>query len=101
MMRIRIAKQARTDLDEIWLYVAQESGSMDAATRLISAITDRFALFARFPFIGKSLQDSPRPDVRTFPVNNYVIFYSTRAGEVRILRIIHSRRDAFSVFAVE
>jgi plasmid stabilization system protein ParE len=100
-MRLRIARQARTDLDQIWLYTAQESGSTDAATRLVSAITEQFALFARFPFIGRSLENSRRPNVRTFPVHNHLIFYSTRPGEVRILRVIHSSRDAFAVFAGE
>jgi toxin ParE1/3/4 len=100
-MRVRISPQARTDLDSIWLYTARESGSIDTATRIISAITDRFALFAKFPFIGRSLEDNLRPNVRTFPVRQYLIFYSTRPGEVRILRVIHSARDAFAVFADE
>jgi hypothetical protein len=38
-MAHRVAPQAGTDLDDIWLYVARESGSMDVATRLIDAIT--------------------------------------------------------------
>ena len=41
-----VAPQAETDLDDIWLYVARESGSMDVATRLIDAITGRFLLLA-------------------------------------------------------
>ena len=98
-MRIRIAQQARSDLDAIWLYIAQESGSTDAATRVVSTITDKFALFARFPFIGKSLESHARPHVRSFSADRYMIFYSTRADEIRILRIIHASRDAQSVFS--
>ena len=33
-MAHRVAPQAETDLDGIWLYVAKESGRMDVATRL-------------------------------------------------------------------
>ena len=100
-MRIRLAPQARTDLDEIWLYIAQETGSDVHATRMIGAISDRFALLARFPFVGKSLEPAQRPNIRSFPVNKYVIFYSTRPGEIRILRVIHASRDAWAVFQDE
>jgi toxin ParE1/3/4 len=100
-MRIRIAPQARADLDSIWLYIARESGNADIATRAIDAITSKFGLFARFPHIGKSLESDLRPTIRTFPVNNYVVFYSVKPAEIRILRIIHASRDAYSVFAEE
>jgi len=100
-MRIRLAPQAKADLDAIWLYFARESGSSDFATRTIGSIADKFGLFARFPCIGKSLEPDLRPNIRTFPVNNYVIFYSVRPAEIRILRIIHSSRDAQAVFAAE
>ncbi len=100
-MRIRLAPQARLDLDAIWLYIARESGSEDAATRAISSITDEFGLFAKFPHIGRSLESELRPSIRTFPVNSYVIFYSVRPEEIRILRILHARRDAQAIFAEE
>lgn len=100
-MRIRLAQQARTDLDAIWLYIAQEGGSIDAATRVVKSITEKFALFARFPFIGKSLESHGRPHVRTFTADRYLIFYSAKPDEIRILRVIHANRDALSVFAGE
>lgn len=100
-MRIRLAPQARTDLDAIWLYVACESGSQESATRSIVAITSKFALFASFPYIGKSLESELRPQVRTFPVGNHLIFYSVKTSEIRILRIIHSSRDAYAIFMEE
>jgi toxin ParE1/3/4 len=99
-MRIRLSPQARADLDDVWFYFARESGSEERATR-IGAITDKFALFARFPFIGKSFESAKRPNIRSFPVGNYVIFYSTRSDEIRILRIIHASRDAWAVFTQE
>jgi plasmid stabilization system protein ParE len=100
-MRIRLAPQARADLDSIWLYVARESGSHAIATRTIGSVTDKFGLFAKFPYIGKNLEADLRPNVRAFPVNNYVIFYSVKPEEIRILRIIHASRDAQVVFAEE
>lgn len=100
-MRIRLAPQARADLDSIWLYIAGESGSAHIATRTVGSIAEKFGLFARFPHIGKSLESDLRPNARTFPVNNYVIFYSVKSAEIRILRILHARRDAQALFAAE
>lgn len=100
-MRLHISKRAQQEADEIWLHIANTSGSPDSATHLISAISECFALLAKYPYIGKSLNDRERPNVRTFPVKDYLIFYSVQSGTVRILRIIHSSRDAFAVFAGE
>jgi len=73
-MRIRMAPEARADLDAIWLYIARESGSLKSATKTVNSITDKFGLFARFPQIGKSLDSELRPNVRTFPIGNFAIF---------------------------
>ena len=43
------ARKADADLDDIWLYVATESGSMDVANRLIDSITDQFLLLPVTP----------------------------------------------------
>jgi plasmid stabilization system protein ParE len=43
----RLASEAEADLDEIWLYTAKESGSVEIADRLIDSITERFLLLAR------------------------------------------------------
>jgi plasmid stabilization system protein ParE len=51
-MAHRVAPSAETDLDDIWLYVAKESGSMDVATRLIDSISDGFFFLATFPYGG-------------------------------------------------
>jgi|ERR1035441_2135658 plasmid stabilization system protein ParE len=98
-MRIRLAPQARTDLDAIWLFVARESGNQSLATRTIRIINDKFKLFAKFPYIGK--MSDLRPNVQTFPDSNYVIFYSVNPTEIRILRIIHASRDVQAIFAGE
>lgn len=48
-MAHRIAPRAESDLDDIWLYVAKASGSIEIANRLIDTITDRFFVLGRFP----------------------------------------------------
>jgi plasmid stabilization system protein ParE len=48
----RRTPQVDSDLDDIWYYVATQSGSMEIADRFIDSITDRFFLLARHPNIG-------------------------------------------------
>jgi plasmid stabilization system protein ParE len=100
-MRIRLAPQAQTDLDEIWLYVAGKSASPEIATRHIDSIVRGFGLLTKFPFIGRSLETSNRPNVRTLVIRKYIVFYRPANSEIRILRIIHAARDAYAVFAEE
>ncbi|MGC9223640.1 MAG: type II toxin-antitoxin system RelE/ParE family toxin [Terracidiphilus sp.] len=100
-MRIRLAPQARTDLDEIWLYVARKSGNTETATRHIESIARGFGLLVKFPLIGRSLEARKNPNVRTLTVRKYIVFYRPADGEIRILRIIHAARDAYAVFAGE
>jgi plasmid stabilization system protein ParE len=73
-MRIRLAPQARSDLDEIWLYVACGSGSPLIATRHIESIVRRFQLLANFPFIGRSLEATGRSNIRSLAAGNYLVF---------------------------
>jgi toxin ParE1/3/4 len=100
-MRLRVAPQANGDLDEIWLYLARESGSPAIATRVVNAITDAFGLLAKFPLMGRSREPDLGGNRRSFPVNNDVIFYRAKSGQVQILRVLHGSRDIQSVFASE
>jgi len=52
-MAYRLSPLAEQDLEEIWLYVAEES-SLATADRLIDAIVDRFALLVEQPAMGRS-----------------------------------------------
>jgi len=52
-----VAPRAETDLDDIWLYLARESGSIEIANRYIDTIIDRFFTLAQFRYIGRSRED--------------------------------------------
>ena len=45
----RVAPEAEAELDDIWHYFANQSGSIEIAGRVIDSITDRFFLLARHP----------------------------------------------------
>jgi toxin ParE1/3/4 len=100
-MRLRVAPQADGDLDEIWLYLARESGNPAIATRVVNAITDAFGLLSKFPHMGRSRESDLGGNRRSFPVNNYVIFYRVKSGQIQILRVLHGSRDIQAVFASE
>jgi toxin ParE1/3/4 len=92
------APRAELDLDDIWLYVAKESGSIEIANRLIDKITDRFFLLARFPFMGRSRDEDFGAGSRSFTVGDYIIVYTVEGEDVFILRVVPGRRDLDLLF---
>lgn len=97
-MAHRLAPRARADLDEIWQYLARESRSEAIADRQIDAITERFYLLATHPHIGRARDDDLGQGRRSFPVGQYVIVYRIAGADVRILRVVHGRRDLSAFF---
>ncbi len=92
MPRHRLAPEAEAELDEIWLYVARESGSFEIADHVIDNITERFWLLTRRPHIGRT-RDDLRPGLLSFPAGNYVIIYRMEGSNVFILHVMHGSRD--------
>ncbi len=92
-MAHRLAPEVEAELDQIWYYVARESGSIDVADRLIDSITRRFLLLAGHPYLGRRRDDDLRPGLRSFPVGEYVIIYRIEEADVLILHVLHGRRD--------
>ncbi len=92
-MAHRLSPEAESDLDAAWHYTATESGSSDAADRLIEAITNRFLLLQTHPQIGRRRDEELRPGIRTFPVGNYLIVYRLDGDDVLILRVLRGSRN--------
>jgi toxin ParE1/3/4 len=97
-MAHRLAPHADRDLDDIWLYVAQESGSIEIANRLIDTITDRFFFLAGFPHRGRSREEDFGPGYRSLAIGDYVIVYCVDGEDALILRVVHGRRDLEALF---
>jgi toxin ParE1/3/4 len=96
-MAHQLSPKAEADLDDIWLYVANESGSFDIATRLIDSITNQFFLLARHPYLGRTRDDEFGAGARSLAIGDYVIVYCVENGDVLILRVVHGRRDLESL----
>jgi toxin ParE1/3/4 len=56
-MAYRLAPQALADLDNIWDYIAEESGHTVAADGVVDAIIKRFHLLNQYPRMGRARDD--------------------------------------------
>jgi toxin ParE1/3/4 len=92
-MAHRLAPQAEAELDDIWYYIAKESGSVEIADRLIDSITERFYLLTQYPHIGRERDADLRPGLRSFAVGQYVIVYRVDENDVLILHIFRGSRN--------
>lgn len=92
-----LAREAETDLDQIWLYIAQESGNTDIADRFVDRATALFLRIAAEPYLGRR-RDELRAGMRSFPFGNHLVFYRVQEDTVLILRVLHGRRDIDALF---
>ena len=95
-MRYRLSPLAEQDLEEIWSYVAEDA-SHATADRLIDAITNRFELLVEQPRMGR-LRPEFGEGVRSFTVENYVIYYR-HERDVWVARLLHGRRDQIAAWS--
>lgn len=98
MAEYRLSPEAESELDEIWLFIARQSGSLETADRLIDAFTDRFWLLAKNPYIGRRRDADLRPGLRSFPVGDYILIYRLEDTTVCILHIVHGNRNVKALF---
>jgi toxin ParE1/3/4 len=95
-MAIRVSRSVKAELDDIWVYVATESGSLEIADRVVATITDTFLQLAQHPHLGRQ-RDDLRPGLRSVTAGSYVVVYRVDGKNVRILHVVHGRRDIKSV----
>ncbi len=82
---------AKADLLGAWLQVADDRG-VDAADAYLEKIRDLCELIAGQPEMGVA-RDDVANDVRSFPIDSYVIYYEDAGSSLRILRVWHSSQD--------
>ena len=90
MNQCRVSDAARSDLDEIWFYIAQDDP--DAADKFIQSLVQRFPIIASQPEIGRKREELA-PRLRSFPVGRYLIFYRPIDSGVEIARVLQGARD--------
>jgi toxin ParE1/3/4 len=93
---LRVSPQAHAALDDIWFYLARESGSVDVADRQVEAIAGRFPLLEQWPLVGRA-RDDLCAGLCSYPVGRYLIIYRIEGADVLVLHIIHASRDLDAV----
>ena len=63
-----------------------------AADRLIDQFDSTLNVIASAPQIGRSVEDLA-PNLRTFPIGSYLIFYRPMEDGIQLIRVIHGARD--------
>jgi toxin ParE1/3/4 len=91
MARYRIARRAGLDLDDIWSSIAQR-GSPLAADRVLARLHEAFVNLSLSPRMGVR-RSRFGPNLRMFPVFEYLIFYRPTDDGVQIVRVLHGRRN--------
>lgn len=98
MPRILRTRAARSDYDEIWSYLAVRD--LTAADRLIDQFDATLESIAATPRLGRKM-DELAPNLRSFPVGNYLIFYRPLEDGVQLIRLVHGARDITPEFFAE
>jgi toxin ParE1/3/4 len=59
---------------------------------MIDRLTEAFDMLLTMPLAGRLRQEF-RENLRSFAVDNYVIFYIPQSAGIDIIRVMHGRRD--------
>jgi toxin ParE1/3/4 len=95
-MPLLVSRQAKAEVDEIWSYVAVQSGSVDIADRVVDEITETFHQISKHPNIGRR-RDDLRRDLRSVLAGTHIVVYRVEGSYIRILHVVHGRRDIKAV----
>ena len=97
-MAHRVAEDVDLELDDIWLYIAKQSGSIEIADKVLDSITGCFVALGRNPRMGHRRDDDLVAGVRSFPIGSYVIVYCIEEEDASILHVFHGSRDIESFY---
>ena len=86
-----VSPQAVEDLFEIWQYIARDDESV--ADRVQSEFYETFRSLARMPGQGHRRKDLTARPVLFFPLYSYLVVYRPDVEPIRIMAVVHGRRD--------
>jgi toxin ParE1/3/4 len=90
-LRLAFTPQAREDYEDALLYSLREWGE-DQRARYAAAVEAGFERLREFPNLGRA-RDDLSPGCRIYRVEQHLVIYSVRGTTLRILRLLHHRRD--------
>jgi toxin ParE1/3/4 len=77
-------------VDSIWAHIA--ANNVKAAEELLDRFSSVFELLLKNPHAGRSRRDLGE-NLRSFAVENYIVFYIPQSDGVAIVRVMHGRQD--------
>lgn len=89
---------ARCDIIEIEDYIASRSEA--SADVFLNTLDEKCQILADNPSMGRRRWEFGA-NIRSFPFNNYLIFYRSAGDNIEILRVLHTSRDIDSIFGEE
>jgi toxin ParE1/3/4 len=90
LAKIERSSQAQRDLVDIWLYIANDSPA--AADKFLDQIESICKLLSASPLLGRSREELGR-GLRSFPVGDYLIFYTPMRAGIVVVRVLSGYRD--------
>lgn len=93
MRRLVYLTAARQDLGDILRYITLESGDISVAHAFVERLMGRCERLAALPGTLGTARPELRPDIRSTPFQNYVIFFRYGEALVEIVNVLESHRD--------
>jgi toxin ParE1/3/4 len=89
-LTLSLSPAAKNDLADIWAYIAADDSV--TADRFVDTLHAKCLALTHAPRMGRG-RDELIHGLRSFPFQNYVIFYRHSAASVEIVRVLHGARD--------
>ena len=90
MRAVRLRPLAHEDMHDLWSFIAADN--IEAADRMVKRLTQAFALVSLNPRSGRMRPDIG-PEIRSFIVGKYVVFYHIVLDCIDVGRIMHGARN--------
>ena len=90
-----VSPQAAQDLQDIHDYLFTKNP--DTANNFLDTIGKKFEILANFPNMGRK-RDELLTSLRSFPVDDYLIFYRRIEEGIEIVRVVSGYRDLDALF---
>ena len=105
MAAVLLRAAARRDLEESFVYLAENAG-LDTAERFLTSAESSFNDLAAQPMIGAplTLRHPSLVGIRKWPIKNfenYLIFHQPRSSGVSIVRVLHGAWDWMHLFGID
>ena len=95
MPTLIISPEAEQDLIDIWLYIAEDQPVN--ADHFLERLQEKAQKLAEFTDLGVDRLDLA-PDLKSFPVDRYVLYYRPNDHGIELVRVLHGSRDTNLIF---